>query len=152
MIFKTSIIFRGWQPVSSIEKDRRSNRINIEMDRFKNRSVFSFDKIAFNSFVEALVEYKEKGEVSHRPSESCEVQTALESILLDLIRERNFSINFDLGDLRRDVCFFKIKADHAGIFIGFNRDQLNKIIFKFQEAAQAFSNLKEAEKETIIRP
>ena len=151
MIFNTKMTFRGQEIISSIEKDKRFNRINIEVDRFKNRSILSFDRICFNSFVKALNEFLEKGEISQGSSESCRGQVELESFLLDLSGEKNFSVSFDLGDVRRGNCFFKMRADHAGAFLCFNEDQLKEIISKFQRAAGAFSNRKEAEKETIIR-
>ena len=151
MIFNSNMIFRGQEVVSSIEKDKRFNRINIELDRFGNKSILSFDRICFNSFIKALNEFLEKGEISQRSSESCHGQASLESILLDLSGEKNFSVSFDLGDTRREICFLKMRSDHTGIFLGFSEDQLDKVMSKFQKATKVFSNLREAEKETIVR-
>ena len=151
MIFNSKMTFRGQEIISSIEKDKRFNRINIELDRFGNKSILSFDRICFNSFVKALNEYLEKGEISHSPSESCQSQARLESFLIDLSGEKNFSVIFDLGDVRRKNCLFKMRSDHAGVFICLGEDQLNKIMFKFQKAVQVFSSLKEAEEEAIVQ-
>ena len=150
MIFNSKMTFRGQEIISSIEKDKRFNRINIEFDRFGNKSILSFDRICFKSFVKALNEFLEKGEIPHSPSESCQGEASLESILLDLSGDKNFSATFDLGDVRKGICFFKMRSDHAGVFICLGEDQLNKIMFKFQKAVQVFSSLKETEEETII--
>jgi len=148
MIFKATMALRGQEIISSIEKDKGFCR--VELDRFKNRTLLLFDSIAFDSFVQALNEYREKGKVSFSPSESCRGQADLESILLDLSEDQNFSINFDLGDARRGICFFKIRSDHAGVFLCFNEDQMNKIILKFKAAAAVKDNLREAEERTPI--
>ncbi|MBA7520836.1 hypothetical protein ES705_12935 [subsurface metagenome] len=141
---------RGRPIISWIEKDKNSNRINVAIDQYGNRSILSFDRICFKSFVQALDEYSEKGKISQRASESCQGQVSLESFLFDLSGDKNFSVNFDLGDVRSENCFVKIKSDHAGLFLFFNEDQMRKIMFKFKRAVDVKEALKEAEEKMTI--
>ncbi len=141
---------RGRPIISWIKKDKTSNRINIAIDHYGNRSILSFDRICFKSFVEALDEYSEKGEISQRASESCHGQVNLKSFLLNLSGDKNFSATFDLGDVRSENCFVKMRSDHAGIFLFFNEDQMRKIMFKFKKAVEVKEALKEAEEKTTI--
>ena len=141
---------RGRPIISWIEKDKGSNRINVAIDHYGNRLTLSFDRISFHSFVNALVEYSEKGEISQRASESCHGQASLESFLFDLSGDKNFSAILDLGDVRSENCFFKMRSDHAGIFLFFNEDQMRKIMFKFKKAVEVKEALKEAEEKTTI--
>jgi len=150
MRFNAAMTLRGKPIISWIEKDKRSNRINIAIDQYGNRSILSFDRICFKSFVNALVEYSEKGEISQGAYESCRGQASLESLLLDLSGDKNFFVNFDLGDVRSENCFVKIRSDHAGLFLCFNEGQMTKIMDKFNNAIKAKEALRKTEKEIIL--
>jgi len=150
MKFNAAMTLRGKPIISWIEKDKSSNRINVAIDQYGNRLILSFDRICFKYFVQALDEYSEKGKISQGASESCHAQASLESFLLDLSGDKNFSATFDLGDVRSENCFVKIRSDHAGLFLYFNEDQMRKIMDKFNNAIKAKEALRKTEKEIIL--
>jgi len=149
MIFNAAITLRGRPIISWIEKDKRSNRINVELDRFGNKLVLSFDSICFQSSVLALSEYMEKGELSYSPSEACQSQCYLDRFFLDLSKDKRFSVMFYLDDLPEN-CGLIIRSDHVQISFCFNSDQIIKIVEKFNNAIKAKEALGKAEKEIIL--
>jgi len=149
MKFHTNLTLRGKQALSWIEKDEKSNRINIKLDPYGNKSAISFDSICFNSFSQAMNEYREKGKVTHNPSESCQGQFDLEALFLDLSKDKRFSARLDLGNGQGN-CVLTMKPDHAQISICFNENQLIKIMDKFKNAINGKEALRESEKEIII--
>jgi len=149
MRFNIDMTFRGKSALSWIEKNEKSKKVNVVMDRYGNKSILSFDSICFNSFVEALNEYTEKGEVSNSCSESCRGQSDLDVFFLDLSEEKRFSVRFVLGDVRGD-CGLIMRSDDTQISVCFHEDQLKKIMDKFDSAVKAKEALARAEKEVII--
>lgn len=149
MRFNLGLILRGKPVVSLIEKNKKSNRINIELDRFGNKSVLSFDSICFYSFIRDLNEYVEKGKISHRPYESCQGQADLGSFFLDLSKDKKFSVRLDLADVRGS-CDLIMRSGSVQISLCFSEDQIKKIIDKFTNAVKVKEALRIAEKEIII--
>lgn len=141
---------RGRPIISWIEKDKRSNWINVELDRFGNKSVLSFDSICFQSSVVALNEYLEKGEVSYDPHESCRGRVDLDSFLLDLSGDKKFSVRLDLGFVREGCCGLIMRSNYAKIYLYFNGDQIKKIVDKFNNAVKVKEALRKTEKEIIL--
>ena len=149
MRFNLAMTLRGRPIISWIEKDKNSNRINVELDRFGNKSALSFDSICFQSSVLALNEYLEKGELSYSPSEACQSQSDLDKFFLNLSEDKRFSVMFYLDDLPEN-CGLIIRSGHAQISLCFNSDQIIKIVEKFNNAVKAKEALRKAEKEIIL--
>lgn len=149
MRFGVDMVLMGKLIISWIEKNKRYNQINVVLDRYGNKSVLTFDSICFESYVKALNEYSEKGQVSFRPSESCQGLTLLDSFFLDLSGDKRFSVRLDLGNVRGD-CGLIIRSNYTKISLCFNEDQINKIMEKFKSAINAKRALKRAEEEIII--
>ena len=149
MRFNAAMTLRGRPIISWIEKDKRSNRINVELDRFGNKSVLSFDSICFQSSVFALSEYLEKGELPYSPSESCQGQSDLDVFSLDLSEDKRFSVRIILDDLRGN-CGLIVRSNYTQISVCFSEDQINKIMDKFNNAIKAKEALRKAEREMIL--
>lgn len=146
--------FRGQSALSWIEKNEKSHKINIVMDHYGNKSVLSFDSICFDSFVQALNEYAEKGKLSYSCSESCQSQCDLDVFILDLSEDKRFMVRFDLADVHGSCSLIMRSgswSDYAQISVCLNGDQLKKIMAKFNNAVKAREALREAEKEIIVR-
>lgn len=150
MRFNVEMTFRGQSPVSWIEKNKKSNRINVELDRYGNKSVLSFDLICFASFVQALNEYKEKGKVSDSCSESCRGQCDLDVFVLNLSEDKRFSVRFVLDDFHGG-CALILRSTYAQVSVCLNGDQLKKIMEKFSNAVKAKEAWREAEKGIVVR-
>lgn len=151
MRFNIEMAFRGKSALSLIEKNKTSTMVNIVMDNYGNKSVLSFDSICFDSFVEALNEYKEKGKVSRSCSESCYGQSDLDVFFLDLSEDKRFSVRFVLGDVHGN-CGLILRSNYAQISFCFNEAQLKKLMDKFNNAVKSKEALKKAEEEISLRP
>ena len=151
MRFNVEMTFRGKSALSLIEKNKTSTMVNIIMDHYGNKSVLSFDLICFDSFVEALGEYKEKGEVSHCCSESCCGQCDLDVFFLDLSQDKRFSVRFVLGDVHGN-CGLILRSNYTQISFCFNEAQLKKLMDKFNNAVKSKEALRKAEEEINLRP
>jgi len=149
MRFNLSLICLGKPIVSFIEKNKKSNRINVELDRFGNKSILSFDSICFRSFAEALSEISGMGEVSYSPSESCRGQVDLGAFFLDLSEDKKFSVRLDLADVRGS-CGLILRSGSVQISFCFSEDQIKKIIDKFNNAVKAKEALRSAEEKTDL--
>ena len=150
MRFNTDMTLRGKPLISWIERDKRSNKVRVELDRFCNKSVLSFDPIGFQSFVATLDEYLRTGGLPYEPSATCQSQFDLDRFSLDLSEDQRFSVKFDLGDLTGS-CDLIIKSNHTQISFHFKGDQIIRIMEKFKNALDGKQAVVEAEKETIIR-
>ena len=150
MRFNLGLILRGKPIISLIEKNKKSNRINVELDRYGNKSALSFDSICFESFAEALGVFSGMGEVSYSPSESCRGQVDLGAFFLDLSEDKRFSVRLDLADVRGS-CGLIMRSGSVQISLCFSEAQLKKIMDKFDNAVKAKEALARAEKEMIIR-
>ena len=154
MRFNIDMTFRGKSALSLIEKNKTSPMVNIIMDNYGNKSVLSFDSICFDSFVEALNEYKKKGKVSHSCSESCYGQCDLDVFVLNLSEDKRFMVRFDLADVHGSCSLIMRSgswSDYTQISVCLSEDQLKKIIGKFNNAVKAREALREAEKEISLR-
>ena len=149
MRFNLGLILMGKPIVSLIEKNKKSNRINIELDRFGNKSVLSFDSICFESLVEALGVFSGMGEMSCSPSESCRSQIDLGAFFLDLSEDKKFSVRLDLADVRGS-CGLILRSGSVQISFCFSEDQIKKIIDKFNNAVKAKEALRSAEEKTDL--
>lgn len=149
MRFNLGLILMGKPIVSLIEKSKKSNRINIELDRFGNKSVLSFDSICFQSFFEAMGVFSGVGEVSCSPSESCRGQVDLGAFFLDLSEDKKFSVRLDLADVRGN-CSLIMRSGSTQISLCFREDQIKKIIGKFNNAVKAKEALRSAEEKTDL--
>jgi len=149
MRFNLGLILRGKPIVSCLGKDKKSNRIYVELDRFGNKSALSFDSICFQSFLEALGEFSRGGEVSYSPSESCRGQIDLEAFFLDLSEDKKFSVRLDLADVRGS-CGLVLRSGSVQISFCFSEDQIKKIIGKFDNAVKAKEALRSAEEKTDL--
>jgi len=150
MRFNIGMTFRGLSPVSWIEKNGRSNKVEVVMDYYGNKSALSFDLICFDSFVQALSEYREKGKLSDSCSESCRGQSDLDVFFLDLSEDKRFSVRFVLGDVRGD-CGLILRSNYTQISFCFNEAQLKKLMDKFNSAVKSKEALRKAEEETSLR-
>jgi len=151
MRFNIDMTFRGRSALSSIEKNEKSKKIDVSMDHYGNESVLSFDSICFDSFLQGMKEYAEKGKVSNSCSESCCGQSDLDVFSLNLSEDKRFSVRFELADLRSD-CLLILRSNYTQISFCFNGDQLKKIMDKFDNAVKAKEALARAEREVIIKP
>jgi len=150
MRFNLDMTFRGKSALSWIEKNEKSKKANIIMDHYGNKSILSFDAICFDSFVEALNEYKKKGKVSRSCSESCRGQCDLDVFILNLSDDKRFSVRFILDDLHGD-CSLILRSNYTQISVCLSGDQIKKIMDKFNNAVKAKQALHKAEEEINLR-
>ena len=148
MRFNLGLILRGKPIISAVEKNKRFNRINLELDRFGNKSSLSFDSICLTSFIEAVAEYSEKGQVSYAPSEGCQGQVDLDFFSLDLSNDR-FFVRLGLADVRGG-CSLVLQSGSVRISLCFSEAQIEKIIDKFNNVVNLKEALGEAEKEVEV--
>jgi len=150
MRFNLNLVLRGRPIISWIGRNKKINKVEVELDRFYNRSFIRFDPICFQSSVLALNEYLKKGGLSYEPAESCQSQFDLDSFSLDLSNDKKFSVKFDLADLA-DSFGLILKSNNSQISLLFNQSQLVQIIEKLKTALDGKEAIVRAEKETVIR-